>query len=86
MDCLIYLLLDHDELLLLLHLAHGGGLLHLLDGHLHVWPGKGSLPSNLEPHQDDFPSSFGKASGWAPAGLPGLLLLDVGHPAGHPSC
>ena len=47
-DCLILLLLDHDDLLLLLHLALGGGLLHLLDGHLvHVWPGKGALPSTF---------------------------------------
>ena len=63
-DCLILLRLDHDDLILLLHSAHGGGLLHLLDGNLvHVWPVKDALPSTLEPHQDDLPSARGKDSG-----------------------
>ena len=44
--CLMLLLLDQDDFLLLLHPLHGGGLLHLQDGHLvHVWPGKSALPS-----------------------------------------
>jgi hypothetical protein len=85
--CLMLLLLDQDDFLLLLHPLHGGGLLHLQDGHLvHVWPGKSALPSTLGPHWDDFSSSFGKASGWAPARLPGLLLLGVEHHCGHLKC
>ena len=80
-DCLTLLWLLLDDLL---HLAHGGGLLLLLDCHMvHVWPGKGALPSTLLPRQDDFATSLGKVSGQAPARLPGLLLHDVGHLGGH---